>query len=144
MKKTSWSRWRQVRQPLLITTAGILVLIFIMAGLFKNIRRSFSAKQEINQIKAEIERVDKKNQEVAGLVDYLGSDEFLEEEARLKFDLRQPNDQIIVIKQTSTASLSEDTDNSVFDLPAPKKAKPDIGRNPDLWFRYFFANGQQK
>ena len=135
-------QWRY--QPALITAAGLLALIFMLTGLVKNFRQVFSVKHEINQLQAEIERLDKKNQEVSNLVDYLDSKEFLEEEARLKFDLRQPNEQIIVIKQPdSSTDAADNSANSVFDLPAPKKDKVAISRNPNLWFKYFFDNKVQ-
>lgn len=131
-------------QPILITITGLLFLIFILTGLVKNIRQVFGVKSEITQLEAEIKRLDKKNQEVSGLVDYLDSKEFLEEEARLKFDLRQPNEQIIVIKQPdSSTDAADNSANSVFDLPAPKKDKVAISRNPNLWFKYFFDNKVQ-
>ena len=116
----------------------------MLTGLIKNIRQVFGVKSEISQLEAEIKRLDKKNQEVSGLVDYLDSKEFLEEEARLKFDLRQPNEQIIVIKQPdSSTEAADNSANSVFDLPAPKKDKVAISRNPNLWFKYFFDNKVQ-
>ncbi|HNW20230.1 MAG TPA: septum formation initiator family protein, partial [bacterium] len=131
-------------QSILITIAGLLALIFILTGLVKNIRQVFGVKSEITQLEAEIKRLDKKNQEVADLVDYLDSKEFLEEEARLKFDLRQPNEQIIVIKQSdSSTDAADHSANSVFDLPAPQKEKVAISRNPSLWFKYFFDHKVQ-
>jgi cell division protein FtsB len=141
--KTFLIKWRHWRKPLLLTTVGLLIFVFTLIGLVKNINQVFSAKQEINQIKLEIERLDKKNQEVDSLISYLDSTEFLEEEARLKFDLRQPNEKIIVIKQTGTVSQTDETADSIFDLPAPKKIKPLISRNPSLWFKYFFITKSQ-
>lgn len=140
MNKFFSKKRRQLYHPFLITIAGLLILIFILIGLIKNIRRVFSVKQEINQLQSEISRLDKKNQEISGLVDYLDSKEFLEEEARLKFDLRQPNEQIIVIKQAETTSLADEATDSIFDLPAPRKKKTTISHNPGLWFKYFFNN----
>ncbi len=139
MNKPSIKNQQKSYQPLLITAAGLLVLIFILTGLMKNIRRVFSVKQEISQLQTEISRLDKKNQEIEGLVDYLNSKEFLEEEARLKFDLRQPNEQIIVIKQPESTSQTNEAAGSIFDLPAPKKDKVAISHNPNLWFKYFFT-----
>jgi cell division protein FtsB len=140
MTRQHLQNWKKIRQPFFISLAGLLAITFIFTGLIQNIRHLLSAKQEINQIKAEIERLEKKNQDVEKIITYLDSKEFIEEEARLKFDLKKPNEQIIVVQQsknnTSTDNLSI---NSVFDLPAPQKSKEPLSRNPSLWFNYFFA-----
>lgn len=140
MTRQHLQNWKKIRQPFFISLAGLLAITFIFTGLIQNIRHLLSAKQEINQIKAEIERLEKKNQDVEKIITYLDSKEFIEEEARLKFDLKKPNEQIIVVQQsknnTSTDNLSI---NSVFDLPAPQESKEPLSRNPSLWFNYFFA-----
>lgn len=140
MKQAHRPSWQQIRQPFIVTALGILILAVIALGLIKNIRHFFSAKQEINQIKNEINRLEKKNREVDNLVDYLNSKEFLEEEARLKFDLRQPNEQIIVVKTAASTSSNDSPAGSVFDLPTIKKTKTAISHNPSLWFKYFFSH----
>jgi Golgi nucleoside diphosphatase len=60
MTKSFKENWRKLRQPLLVTMSGLFILAFVLNGFTKNIRRVFSANQEINQIKSEIERLDKK------------------------------------------------------------------------------------
>lgn len=141
MNRQHFQNWKKIRQPFFISLAGLLAITFIFTGLIQNIRHLLSAKQEINQIKTEIERLEKKNQDVEKIITYLDSKEFIEEEARLKFDLKKPNEQIIVVQQSgeNNTNTNELSINSVFDLPAPQKTKESLSRNPSLWFDYFFA-----
>ncbi|HNW56046.1 MAG TPA: septum formation initiator family protein [bacterium] len=140
MNQQHFHNWKKIRQPFFISLAGILAVIFIFAGLSQNIRHLFSAKREINQIKQEVDRLEKKNQDIEKIVEYLDSKEFIEEEARLKFDLKKPNEQIIVVQKatiaTNTIGLAS---SSIFDLPAPKEAREPLSHNPKQWFNYFFA-----
>jgi cell division protein FtsB len=139
MTKKNQSNWQKLKRPLAITLLGLLLFVLLITGLVKNIRQLFNARQEINQIKSEISRLNNKNKEINQLVDYLDSREFLEEEARLKFDLKKPNEQIIVIKQPD--SEDKEISDRVFDLPALQEIKRPLNHNPRQWFKYFFSAG---
>ena len=132
--------WSKLKHPLFITIIGCVVAVLLILDLAKNIRQLFNANKEINQIKAEISNLDKKNSDISYLLNYMHSKEFLEEQARLNFGLQKPNEQIIVIQQaTSNTTTDLLIDSPVFDLPAPPQPKLAVSSNPKKWFDYFFA-----
>ena len=131
--------WSKLQQPLFLTIVSCIVVILLILGLLKNIRQLFNAHREINQIKTEIDNLDKKNTEISYLISYLQSKEFLEEQARLNFGLQKPNEQIIVVKQSATDTTTNLVNSQVFDLPAPPQPKLTVSANPKKWFDYFFA-----
>jgi len=131
--------WSKLQHPLFITIVSCIVVILLILGLLKNIRQLLNAHREINQIKTEIDNLDKKNTEISYLISYLQSKEFLEEQARLNFGLQKPNEQIIVVKQSATDTTTNLVNSQVFDLPAPPQPKLTVSANPKKWFDYFFA-----
>ena len=103
---------------------AILSLVVVVA-LGRELYRRYLINQEINNIKAEIAKLENKNLEISQLIDYLKTDDFVEREARLKRGLQLPGESVAVI--TSAQKSSVETVS-----PQANQA------NPAKWFNYFF------
>ncbi|PLX27979.1 hypothetical protein C0583_01960 [Candidatus Parcubacteria bacterium] len=68
------------------TLLGLLIIILIGIPLFSNIKKQFEVNDEKNKLEEEIAKLEGKNTELEGLIGYLNSDEFIEEQAKLNLN----------------------------------------------------------
>lgn len=77
--------------------AGILILILLSSGIAKGYLRRQQINQEISSLHQEISKLEKGNQELTSVLDYLQTSKFIESEARTKFGLAQEGESVVVI-----------------------------------------------
>lgn len=119
-----------------------IVLVLLAFPLWKNLTERYRISAEISDLEAQIGKTENKNLELQKLIDYLGSDEFVEEQARESLGLKKSNEQVYVVKGLpDTKQVVKD--NSVFLVPGLEKAqqKAEVS-NPGRWIKYFFANNK--
>lgn len=130
------------------TLIGLGVLALIILPFYRNYRQSHGINQEISDLENEIDHYEKKNQELKKMVDYLKSDQFAEEQARLNMGMKKPGEEVVVIKDLPSAetapSQTEEAKpsgaNQVFNIPGLEKPNPEKGEsNIQKWADYFFA-----
>jgi len=110
--------------------------------LAKNIAKQYGINGEIKDLEKEISGVESKNSELKGLIDYLGSDQFAEEQARLNLNYKKKGEEVLVIddeKYAGDASSTGKANTSPYTISGKDKVPPPpvIG-NPTRWWRYFF------
>lgn len=113
-----------------VTLIGLLIIVLISFPLAKTVSQRYRADKEIKELEEEIKKIGEKNTELSRLVDYFGSEEYLEEEARLNFGLKKPGETAIVISQKDSAIISgadQSGENSETD------------NNFKRWREYFFG-----
>ncbi|MEW6407835.1 MAG: septum formation initiator family protein [Patescibacteria group bacterium] len=115
----------------LITFIGFIILIFVALALSKEIYRRYQINQEIKSIQEEIERLEKRNQELQALVDYLNSDSYKEIQARQNLGLQKPGEQAIAVQPAPP--------NLDVELQASNREEEKNLTNPEKWWNYFFA-----
>lgn len=71
---------------------GITLTLFLLLSisLIKEMVRSYQINQEIRLLQSKIIGLESENQEIADFVEYLKTDRYYEEQARLKFGLKSP------------------------------------------------------
>lgn len=104
----------------------LFVLIIIGFGLANGTVKKYKVNSEIKDLQSEISRLEKQNQEFGQLVEYLNSDIFIEQEAKLKLGLKKEGENLVVIPQQSLPTEVNNQD-------ANKKSS-----NPVKWWTYFF------
>ncbi len=84
--------------------------------------------------------MENKNIDLNKFVSYLESDQFLEEQARLKLNLKGQGENVAVIKNASTDNQpSLEATSTIFDLTGLNKAQPQkTVTNAQRWWKYFF------
>ncbi len=132
-KKISWQNL--IFNRFFLTFIGLAIIALVSFPLARNIRQQRALDKEIENLKQEIAKMEKRNESLEKLIDYLGSDQFAEEQARLQLGLKKAGEEVIVVKGigSSTDSLS----NQIYDLPAFSSGKKEL-TNPQKWWRYFF------
>ena len=119
---------------------GIIIIILISIPLAKKISRQYKVNQEINDLEKEINDLKKKNLELNELLSYIESDQFIEEQARLKFNYKKEGEELVVIKNEESANYQNqntDLNNKNIAQGIYKKNKTS---NPYNWWEYFFNN----
>lgn len=117
----------------LITFVGFIILIFVALALGKEIYRRYQINQEIESVKNEIERLEKRNQELQALVDYLNSDSYKEIQARQNLGLQKPGEQAVAVQP---APPNEDI---ALTPDATEEERANLS-NPEKWWNYFFVS----
>jgi cell division protein FtsB len=107
---------------------GIIALVFlllILVPLAKNYSRQRLVADEIAGIQQEIADFEAKNKELRETIDYLQSDQSLEEQARLNMGLKMPGEKVAVIQS--------DAFGTVMPVELPKQSLP----NWQKWWQHF-------
>lgn len=130
--KQHWfrSRW------LLVVCALVCVLMTI--SFVKEIVRSYRINQEIASLHKEIDSLQQHNQKTSDFVEYLKTDTYFQQEARLKLGLKEQGEKVVVLEpgSTSTTSLPDASPESLTDLLRPAVHDQN---NPSRWLTYFFG-----
>ncbi len=116
----------------LITVTGLVFVIFIAMGLVRELVNRYMINQEIEKVQSEINTLERKNKELAGLVDYLNTDAFKEIQARQNLGMQKDGETAVSIESlpdniNSMAELSQDSND--------QSDKTNIGK----WWGYFFS-----
>lgn len=113
-----------------------LVLIFsiyLATNLYKDLQQRKRVKQEIENLKSQINDVDKQNSDLKNLITYFETDEYVESFSREKLGLKKPGEKIIVLPKEE--NLEQKSNNS--------EEEPIIYENIKSWWSYFFASKKQ-
>ncbi len=114
----------------LITIFGLVFVIFIAMGLVREIVNRYQINQEIERVKMEIDTLERNNQELAGLVDYLNTDSFKEIQARQNLGVQKEGETAISIE-----SMPDNANEQVVFVGEDDKGSSNI----EKWWGYFFS-----
>lgn len=113
---------------IVVLLLALIFLILVMVPLLKNYAKQRLITSELQELQAEISDFESKNQDLSAMLEYLQSDDSLEEQARINLGLKKPGEKVIVI-QIASSSPSDG-----------KEEKDSISSNFLKWWRYFFAS----
>lgn len=117
----------------------LLAFIWLSLVLVKAVYKKYQLDQEISSLKSEIEKTDKKNQELNQLLDYFNSQAFLEKEAKDKLNLKKEGENVVLVQD----AVGEQSETSVEDVNgvSEKTAQPTAlvkKNNLVKWWEFFF------
>ncbi|MBU1037365.1 septum formation initiator family protein [Patescibacteria group bacterium] len=115
---------------------SLFILIFFSVNLVKEVINRRDLKKEVNKLQGEINNLEEKNKELADLIGYFESIEFVETEARTKLNLRKPGEKIIIIPEEGTPTSTEEKITSAPENLIASQAG--ALSNPQKWWNYFF------
>ena len=113
---------------------GIVVLGFLLVALANKFLEGREISREMEISKQEIARLETKNSELSDLLGYLNTDDFLEQEARLKFNMQKPGESVMIVQETGRAEKNEEK-------PSVAASGGGEKTNPAKWWDYFFNHG---
>lgn len=111
---------------------GIIALIPISISLVKEVIRKAEINNEIRVLEAQIAEIERQNAEMDDLLKTLNSSAFLEKEAKEKFGLQEPGEQVVMMPG-GTREFGATTG-------AEKEGAEEARPNPEKWKDYFLYN----
>lgn len=111
---------------------GLFILGFIIIALGRETYRKYQVQKEINALQTEIENLEKSNQELAALLEYVKTESFKEKEAREKLNLQKSGEKVVIIpSQELNQQQSADIEKAAENINIS---------NPIKWWQYLFAS----
>ncbi len=117
----------------------LVLIVFVLIGiaLGKEFFRSHQINKEIAQLQDEIKELEGKNSDFSEFVEFLKTDVYLEEQARIKLGMKAPGEKVVVLKESNSDSAQE--------LGGEKKFTSDgvqvelrKQKNSSKWLSYFW------
>jgi cell division protein FtsB len=113
-----------------VVLVGVVLLLGIGVALTRDITRKARIRHEVSTLDGDIDQLERRNEELAGLIEYFQSDEFKEREARSKLNVQLPGERVIEV---------ETPDKQPQQVPsAVAQALP--GSNIEQWWKYLFSS----
>lgn len=110
-----------------------LALIALVISVGRETYRKHQLAKEIEKIETEIKQLEGRNQYLSNLREYFQEDSFLEKEAKIKMNLKNPGENVVVIEHTKTEE--ETIEEKLEVLSNEEKAA-----NYWDWWKYFFGD----
>ena len=127
--------------PKILALIGLIIIILISVPLAKRVSQRYKIDQEIKDMEAEIAGLENKNIDLKELINYLESDQFVEEQARLQFGLKKEGEEVAVIKNEEVNQIQERVEaggSAVFGIVGSDKNKTaESSSNTARWWKYF-------
>ncbi|MFC1598799.1 septum formation initiator family protein [Patescibacteria group bacterium] len=105
----------------------VFLFLVILFGLAKGTIKNYKVDSEIGNLQDEINNLERQNQDLGQLIGYLKSDDFVEQEAKLKFGYKKTGETLVVIPNQEIEEFKTEDINISNELA-----------NPIKWWAYFF------
>ncbi|MFH1671366.1 MAG: septum formation initiator family protein [Candidatus Portnoybacteria bacterium] len=112
-----------------------LLLIILVINLFRESYRKYQLTKEIDKLESEIERLEGGNRQLAEMMEYFKDESYLEKEARLKLNLKKPDEKVIVLADQPEENTSAE---DILEQAREGQKDKDETANYWKWWEYFF------
>lgn len=109
----------------------VLLLIFALVSLGREINRRLSLKGELVSLEGQIATLETENQKLIDEIEKAKTDYFKERAARLNLGLQRPGEQVIVISPQDNGLQESESETRYFEQKIS---------NLRAWWRYFFRH----
>jgi len=121
--------FKKIMSLKVVLVINLLLLCFFSFNLFREYFKNRQLNKEINKLEVMASELEAKNLDILNMVEYLDTEEFLEQEARLKLGLQKPGETSIVVNIPETEARRLEVLNK----------DEDVTSNFKKWFLYFFG-----
>lgn len=132
----------QKRKPFLIHLLFLLIILASIIGLSfplsNKLKKQYTVNKEIKTLKEEISRESSKNNNLKNFIEYLNSDQYVEEKARTNLNYKNENETVVVIKDPSISSEDKLRDNFAYTSNKVDQYNDEKIQNAKNWIKYFF------
>jgi cell division protein FtsL len=125
--------WFRFKIWLSLLLAGVLFLL--LSALFNVLNKKSAIDEEINALKTEAARAQAQNSEFKKMIQYLESEQFVEEQAKLKMGLKREGEKVAVVTDADQAEPIADQAEPVAEMSTPQTAG--LKERWQRWFDYF-------
>ena len=131
MSRQKQSPFRRFFASRLFLLVALCLAVLTAAGFARAYYQDYKVRQEIKKLKDDISSLEKKKFESLSFLDYVMSDRFLEEKARVELNLKKPEEKVIFIQDISGSQPLLETQF------AEGEKDPSVLDNPRKWWYYF-------
>ncbi len=111
------------------------IVFFVSASTVRETYRGWKVDQEIEGLKSQVAALESQKHSMTSLLDTMKTDAYVEQEARLRFNLKKPGEHVILFEEGDTTARPSWSDSATTDEPA---TDPLEGQSiPRRWLRYF-------
>lgn len=126
---------------------NMVVLFFLSLSFGREWTRNASIEGQIDDLKEQKETMESRKLELLSLGQTIQSQFFLEQEGRLKYGLRKPGEELVVVTNTQTEQPASAEANDSGDIFADGgsiegSGDPTPTSNPTRWWNYFFNHAE--
>jgi len=115
----------------------LLAVIWLSLVLVKTFYRRHQLDNEISSLKGEIDKLEKKHQELDQLISYVGSQDFLEKEAKDKLNLKKEGENVAMINESALGR--EVAGEAATTTSAQNPAGSNNENKLIQWWKFFFS-----
>ena len=119
--------------PLILACACLAAIALLGFTTGQNVLRNYHLRQEEQQLRTELLELDRDNEQLQGIRDYLESDEYIEDVARRTLGLVKPGETLVVVSGEAPASSAAPTPapdapwwKSLFGIAEPTPTPPPL------------------
>ena len=117
---------------------GLVVCLFVATSFAKELIRSYQINRDIESLKRNITQLQGQNERMADFVEYLKTDAYFEQQARLKLNLKRAGEKEIVLKNPAQ-DVAAHAGDIAPPLVSATRAQDDQQSNPSKWVHFFFG-----
>ncbi len=107
----------------------IPIFLALLVGIFQQFYHRYQVKKDLDKLDTEIANFNKQKEDLNNLLDYYKNESNLENEARVRLNLKKEGEEVVIILPTATSTES----NKI-------SSQRDIENMPNYkqWWYYFF------
>lgn len=124
---------KKLSVTIILFACGALVVGFLLYSTSKVVYRDHKIEKEIEQLKADAERIKNDNRILQDRIAYFETPEFQERTAKEKLNMQKPDEGVVVIKQSREGEQSNEIQENV--LSQQENNRPTYLK----WWDYFFS-----
>jgi|SRR3989344_2073241 len=110
----------------------IPIFLALLAGIFQQFYYRYQVKKELDELKAEVANYNKQKEDLGKLINYYKNEANLENEARVRLNLKKEGEKVVIILPTATSTENGET---ASELPSSAENLP----NYKQWGYYLFG-----
>jgi len=114
----------------------LLAVMWLALVLVKTFYKKHQLDSEIANLKKEIDKIDKKDQELSNLLNYFDNQNFLEKEAKEKLNMKKEGENVVIVSEVSGSPQPSAAPLAAASAPAQEQESGNLLK----WWQYFFGN----
>jgi len=112
---------------------NLIILFLVTLSFGREFVRNYEIDREIKQLEQRASSLEQQNQDILQLAERLKTNDYLEQEGRLRLGLMKPGENVAVISEPEVGEAVELTGEET------KEKILETTSNPRLWWSYFFG-----
>lgn len=114
------------------------IVFFVGASTIRETYRGWKVDQEIEGLKSQIAQLEAQKHAMTDLLGKMKTDGFVEQEARLRFNLKKPGERVVLFEEGDPQSRMTWSESATTGTEAGTSAVPTSV--PRRWFQYFVSS----